>query len=1123
MSFQNILWNDNWQFALTNIGELDVNSVKASVQFHDVELPHDWLVGDTRNLYKTGEGWYKKSFTLTKEDLAGVLYACFEGVYMNCSVYVNDKNVANHTYGYSSFDVDFTAVAKEGENEIIVQVRHEAPNSRWYSGAGIYRNVYLKKRNKNHVALNGVYISTENNGDSWTVLCDTEVIGDGNVTSEIVDRNGVTVAAMDGKSVRMSLENPKLWDTENPNLYTMRTTLEADGQTADVVENKFGFRTTEFNVDKGFLLNGKQLKIHGVCNHHDLGALGAAMNKNALRRQFEILRDFGCNSVRTSHNMPSVELMEIADEMGFLIDSESFDMWENPKTEFDNARFFPNTYKQDVAAWVRRDRNHPSLIMWSIGNEIADTHASPRGLEVAKMLAEEVVKHDPRHNARCTIGSNYMRWDNAQKVADFLKLAGYNYTEDIYDKHHEEHPDWFIYGSETASTVRSRGIYHLPVDTDILTHDDLQCSDMGNSVVSWGRAQESAWIMDRDREYCGGQYVWTGFDYIGEPTPYSTKNSYFGIVDTAGMKKDSFYLYKAVWTDGSKSPFIHILPHWDWNEGDVVSVMTYSNVEDVELFFDGESLGKQHVDLKHGNVLHGRWNVAFKKGTLTAKAYNGGNVVAEDTISSFGEAAKIVLKPEKTSMCADGRDLIYVEISTVDKDGNFVANARSRVNVSVSGAARLVGLDSGDSTDYDSYKGSSKRLFSGRLMAILQASFDSGNISVTVTSDGLEGADVALEARACEKPQGVSVVKEYYPCYVQPDVREIPLRKIELIAPTRHLDEDNATMHISAKLYPENATYKDINYKCVLDNGVETQIASVRKTDDGVFVTAKGDGKFILRAMCSNGRENPEIISDLALEITGLGEALTSPYTFISAAFHKFSDKPLRVVERGQISGFVDRTVIGFENVDFGSYGSDILRLYVGNSDTEKLDIEVWLGNPDIDGEKLDTVTFPKNALWDRFAPLDFTLSKRIKGVQSIAFVISQRCVFGGFEFVKYDKAKQKLVATDNDAIYGDEFKIVGESVENIGNNVVLEFKDMDFGAGVTKITVCGRTPHENDTMQIRYNENGMQKTQLVEFKQSDEYVAREFTLQKISGLTDVSFVFLPGARFDFGWFKFGE
>lgn len=1126
MTTENILWNDGWQFCLTDIGAFDIKTITQADGWYDVELPHDWLVNDTRRLYETGEGWYRKRFSF--DGAAKRLFVNFDGVYMNSSVYVNGEKAGDWTYGYSAFELEITGLVRAGENEIIVQVRHEEPNSRWYSGAGIFRSVTLKKRGESYIENGGVYISAKENADGWTVHIDSATVGGTRIKHTLLAPDGTVFAEVEGEisggksELTLEVKNPLLWDTESPALYTAVSELYDGGESCDRAENRFGFRTTLFSPQEGFFLNGRHMKMHGVCMHHDLGALGAAMNKNALRRQLEIMKSIGVNAIRTSHNMTAREFMELCDEMGLLVVAESFDMWEYPKTKFDNARFFPETYKRDVASWVRRDRNHPCIIMWSIGNEIFDTHASPRGLEVAKMLVEEVTRHDYRFNARCTIGSNFMPWENAQRVADYLKLAGYNYAERLYDEHHAAHPDWFIYGSETASAVRSRGIYHMPLSAQLLTHDDLQCSDLGNSVVGWGSAQEKAWIMDRDREWCGGQFVWTGFDYIGEPTPYSTKNSYFGMVDTAGFLKASAYFYKAVWTDGKKDPFVKIVPHWDWNEGEIIDVLTYSNVEDVELFLNGKSLGRQHIDLLHGNVLHGHWQVPFEKGVLTAKAYLGGKTAAEDREESFGEAAKLTLKADKTFLKADGRDLIFIEIGAADENGTPVANARSRVKITVSGAARLVGLDSGDSTDYDGYKSDNKRLFGGKLLAIIQAGFASGEIRVSAESEGLEGAQLTLGAEACEKPEGVSVVDGAYPAYRQEYTKAVYVRKIALSADRKLLGAEHTTALVKAEILPHNASFGELTWKCVLANGVETPAASVKPCDGGAEVIAKGDGSFILRAFSANGGENPEVFSDLSFTAQGLGDALTDPYRFVSASLFVFSNTTPRIIERGAIGGIDGRTVIGFDNVDFGGFGSSRMRLHIGNSTDSDIEIAVWDGNPDKGGRKITTVVFRRNSLWDRFAPDEFLLPERLRGIRSIAFELDKSCIFGGFDFIRENKAYSTLSAGDRDGVYGDDFTVNDGKIENIGNNVVISYTDMEFD-GLSRVTLRGKTPNETNPVQLRFTPcgGGDQITRLVEFKRSADYSEQSFSMDTLAGRYDMSLVFLPGSSFGLDWIKF--
>ncbi len=1126
-----VLFNDNWKFVLKELGR-ELPEMVIESDWHDVEIPHDWLIGNPYHFYETGEGWYKKEFDIDSLDENDVYILCFDGVYMNCTVYINGEEAGTWRYGYSSFSFDISDFVAEGKNTIYVQVRHEAPNTRWYSGAGIFRNVYLRKTSKTHIVENGVYISTKKEMEKWLVTIETEISSiDCEIRHTVYNEKGNVVAVLNGRAsdnksvLRFYAENPRIWDVDNPYCYSVKTELFHENVIQDEVSNVFGFRTTEFSPEKGFLLNGRVLKIHGVCIHHDLGALGAAFNVVALKRQLEILKSFGVNSVRTSHNMPARELIELCNEMGLLVNCESFDMWELPKNKNDYARFFPEWYEKDVKAWVERDRNAPCVIMWSIGNEIFDTHTSERGLEVAQMLREAVLKYDKYENAVCTIGSNYMRWENAQKVADYLKLAGYNYAEDLYDSHHEKNPDWFIYGSETASTVRSRGIYHLPANVPILTHSDLQCSDYGNSVVGWGKFQEKAWIDDRDRDFCGGQYVWTGFDYIGEPTPYSTKNSYFGIIDTAGFPKDSFYLYKSVWVDPDKEPFVHILPYWDFNIGDDIDVYTYSNLEDVELFFNGVSLGKQYVDLSHGEVLHGCWRVKYRRGTLTARAYDkNGRVVAEDIVSSFTDPISIEAVPNKVEMLADGRDLIFIEITVKDEMGIPVANARNRIRVTVNGPARLVGLDNGDSTDYESYKSDNRRLFSGKLLAIIQSTFDIGTITVSCEGEGLSEKMLVFEAVECQKPTGVSVSENYYPYFdVSSFNDEHYTRKIELRADKAILDEESSTVLINARVYPDNSDFKEIEWKCVLDNGVEVGLSEIKPILDGAVISAKGDGKYRIRASCSNGKAHTEVFSDLVFENTGFGSALTDPYTFVSASLYNFSNHPLNIVERAAVSGITERTVIGFDNIDFGGFGSDDLLLHCGHcGGNEPVPVELWNGNPDNGGKLIETLLFENNKLWDNFAPQRFTLPERLKGISSIAFVAHEHIIVGGFEFVKKNKAYETLNPTDNDAIYGDEYTINGTAVNGIGNNVVINFADMDFSHGTNKITVCGKTPNATNTIQLRYNDdNGIQQTQLLEFPNCSELTEITFDIEELYGTKEISFVFLPGSNFDFSWFKF--
>ncbi|MEG0689077.1 MAG: glycoside hydrolase family 2 TIM barrel-domain containing protein, partial [Hungatella sp.] len=494
------LFNDEWEFVKLPIGSgiSDLESVDTA--FTAVDIPHDWLIDQAQNLYESSVGWYRKIWAYKKSESSDLLIILeFEGVYMDSEIYVNGEQIFHWENGYSSFEVELTAYLKEGENEILVRVNHQSPNSRWYSGAGIYRNIWLHTYPATHIVPHGIYISTTKAEDGWIAEVETQIQLNQNTVLQqtIVETHTGRIAAPTQSlfltaekeiekvgNQQFFLKDVQVWDLETPTLYQLRTELLQSGNVICREETSFGFRTIEFLPDRGFWLNGRRCKLNGVCEHHDLGCLGSAYHQAAMRRKIRLLKEMGVNAIRTAHNMPAPGLMELADEMGMLIQSESFDMWERSKTTFDYARFFKTCYEKDVAVWVRRDRNHPSLMMWSIGNEIFDTHVDSHGAEITQNLMEAVRKHDPRGNAAVTLGSNYMPWEHARECADIVKLAGYNYSEQYYEAHHREHPDWIIYGSETASIVQSRGIYHFPFARSVLADEDLQCSALGNSTTS---------------------------------------------------------------------------------------------------------------------------------------------------------------------------------------------------------------------------------------------------------------------------------------------------------------------------------------------------------------------------------------------------------------------------------------------------------------------------------------------------------------------------------------------------------------------------------------------------------------------------------------------------------------
>lgn len=1132
MTAQNILFNDGWQFCLCDIGtEL---SALPGRHWYDVELPHDWLINDASKLYETGEGWYRRSLPCSAEQLSGRMLLNFDGVYMNSTLFVNGKEAGSWTYGYSAFEHDITDFLHEGENELLLRVSHQSPNTRWYSGAGIFRDVMLKLRPAAYIGTNGVYIhSAPQPEGGWTTEVETDVVGEASdirMLLEVFDPAGASMggygleAHFDGGHEKFTASfnstDPELWSVDDPMLYTLKISLYSGSELLDCVNETFGYRTAEFDPDRGFLLNGEPVKLHGVCMHHDLGALGSALNEAALARQLRIMKEMGVNAIRTSHNMPARQLVQLCDEMGLLVDSEAFDMWEKPKTEFDNHRFFTEHAERDVRSWIERDRNHPCIIMWSIGNEINDT-IDPHGLDITKRLYEYVLKYDPKGNAAPTIGSNYMGNENAQKCSDVVKLAGYNYSEYLYDEHHKKYPDWVIYGSETASAVRSRGIYRFPAELPLLTGEDCQCSSLDNSVVGWGSSAMKSWRLDRDCPFCCGQFIWTGFDYIGEPTPYNTKNSYFGIVDTAGFPKDIYYFYQSVWVSPEQKKVLHIVPsYWDFIPGQEIDVLIYSNARDVELFLNGKSVGTNVMELETSQDMRAHFKVPFEPGVLRVVGHFADGSECSEVLHTPSDPAAVVLTSDKETLLADGRDIAFVEISTVDVNGIPVGNARNLIRVEVSGAGRLVGLDNGDSTDYDSYKGDNRRLFSGKLLAMIESTLEPGEITVRAYSEGLENAELRLVSENCGEVSGVSVVTENkFPAVCRAYTGEVPARLLLPEVDVNSFDPERRSAEIRAKLLPENCTYDDISWSVVRRNGVESSLAQVEGSGRSAVVTAKGDGEFFVRAMVHNGAEHPQVIADIPFTAEGLGAAVRDAYSFISASTLDSSNVPTNIIEDGALSNFDGRTVMTYSDIDFGKTGSQIISLSVGTC--FDMPVEVWEGTPD-DGKLICRVDFGNNGHWCGFAGQDFALAERLTGVRTISVVIDSRVIFGGFSFVPIERAYDTNWVGEADSVYGDDYRIDGRRVADIGNNVIINYEGLDFGEGGSEaLIISGETGNPMNQIQLRYTPaGGAQKTVLLEFQQ-DGGREQRFDIPKLSGVNDVSFVFMPGSRFDFDWFRF--
>lgn len=1140
---------DGWEFSLTPID----TEYSPDLEMKPVDIPHDWLIYDTLDLYKTSTGWYRRTLNIPSDGMRTVLR--FEGVYMDCRVYLNGILAGEWKYGYTTFDIDLTDLVREGENLLTVRVDHRSPNSRWYSGAGIYRKVWLERFEQEHIIPDGVYISADTDGSVLVTVeaarPESETASDLRVRASVCKKGSDTVlasaendaCAVDTSAVHpavrrsrskysvndlaLSINDPELWDITSPQLYTCRTEFIKNGEVIDCKTVDFGFRSIRFTPDKGFFLNGRHVKLHGACEHHDLGALGAAVNRSAIRRKLLNLRAMGVNAIRTSHNPPAVELLELADEMGFLIVDECFDMWELQKTEYDYARFFPEWHERDVASWIRRDRNHPCIIGWSIGNEIYDTHASDRGQEVTSMLRAEVRKHDFRSNAYVTIGSNYMSSNNAQRCADILKVAGYNYAERLYDAHHAEHPDWMIYGSETSSVVSSRGIYHFPLERDILCEDDRQCSSLGNSAPAWASDRVEACIIpDRDREYCAGQFIWTGHDYIGEPTPYATKNSYFGQIDTAGFFKDSAYIYLSAWSDFRTDPFIHIFPYWDFTAGAVIDIRVASNAPRTALFFNGRLIKEQIFDRAHCQQLTMDTKLPFEKGELTSIAYDeNGCEIARDSVRSFGDTASFRLTPDKTSIPAGGEEFIFVEISAVDKDGVFVANANDRVFVNVSGAGRLVGLDNGDSTDYEQYKGTSRRLFTGKLLAIIAPVKDSGEITLTVSSPALPDSVLKLEAYHAEPVKGISFLDRCTDRECDcPDVsKDIPIRRAELSGERTSFDPEHRELTFNVAVYPHNAAYTDeIEYRITTVDGIPSLSAEVTAHDEkSVTVKCSGDGEFYIRAIVKNGTGKCRSYSMLRLTAEGLGSAVIDPYKLVMGGLYAVSGGDVVIgIERGAAFGRNGGGWFGFENVDFGMSGSDEITIPLFANYNCPVPIEVWDGTPE-NGELIGDFMYTVPTKWMTYQPQTFKLTRKLRGVHTVSFRSGWRYDFQGFSFTRFPKETSEIFAADALSIYGDSFTQEQEAVTGIGNNVTLSFGDFDFTAAKpSKIVIKGRSKLPVNSIHLQC-EGKETKRFLLEFEGCEDYTERSFPIDAIEDKCSISFCFLPGCDFDFLSFRF--
>ena len=801
---EKINFDKGWRFILADSAQMSLAMYDDSA-WRMLNVPHDWAIegdfsasapsGNSGGALPGGVGWYRKSFEVAAADKGKLFYIDFDGVYMNAKVWINGQLLGQRPYGYSSFRFDLTPHLKFGaRNVVAVRVDNsDQPNSRWYSGCGIYRHVWLVKTEKIHVAHWGTHVVAEGNKVSVSVSIDNNTTSQQTVVvrNKIISPAGVQVASASKKLSlnpsakstsslsQLKVSRPQIWSCETPYIYKVVTTIEQNGKVVDTYETPTGFRTFKFDAEKGFSLNGKSMKINGVCQHHDLGCLGAAVNEDALYRQLRILKEMGTNAVRCSHNPPAPELLAMCDTMGLIVMDESFDMWRRRKTKNDYARFFDQWAERDLTDLVLRDRNHPSILMWSIGNEVLEQWSSADADTLSAEQANLILNagHDAStlsHGTEMSVNSLLCknlceiirRLDNTRPItagcnepdpknhlfkSGALDIIGFNYHHQWVKDVPKNFPGKPFIFSESVSALQTRGFYMMPSDSVYkvpiewwLAYQDpsFQCSAYDNMHASWSSTHEETWDVVKHNDFVGGQFIWTGFDYIGEPTPYGfpARSSYFGIVDLAGFPKDSYYMYQSEWTD---KQVLHLFPHWNWLEGQDIDLWCYyNNADEVELFINGRSQGVKAK--KDDHEYHLMWRVKFEPGEVKAVARKNGKVVAEKTIRTSGAPAQLRMTSDRIRFGnnPNGDNLAFITVEVIDKDGNLCPRADDQVFFEVEGG-RIVGVDNGNPISMERFKDTKRKAFNGKCLVVVAT--DGGDVTVRAKGYQLGGSEVMVK------------------------------------------------------------------------------------------------------------------------------------------------------------------------------------------------------------------------------------------------------------------------------------------------------------------------------------------------------------------------------------------
>ncbi len=773
-------FTEDWKFSPGDFSEAGNPGFDDS-SWRSLNLPHDWSIEGAfsqDNPTKTnggalpaGIGWYRKSFRLEKSWQQKQVFIDFDGVYRNSEVWINGHYAGKRPYGYSSFRYNLTPFLNFGDNANVIAVKVDnsaQPNSRWYTGSGIYRNVWLVATSGIYVDHWGTFVTTpEVSEKSATVKLEIKIRNKSGenppvrISTSLIDPDGKPVATADSEvsqadsvmilEQQFALDSPRLWSVDQPVLYKAVTKIYDRGKLADEYETPFGVRSLRFDPVNGFFLNGKPMKIKGVNNHHDLGALGAAFNVRAAERQLEILKAMGCNAIRMSHNPPAPELLDLCDRMGFLVMDEAFDCWAVKKMQADYHLDWGDWHARDLTDMVFRDRNHPSVIIWSIGNEIREQFDST-GIRIGKELVGIVKKADPTRPVTSALteqdpAKNYIYQSKA------LDLISFNYKHLQYLDFPKNYPGETLLAAENMSAFSTRGQYDMPSDSIRIWpkaygqpfdgNPGLTASAYDNCHAYWGATHEETWKVIKNNDFISGMFVWSGFDFLGEPEPYPwpARSSYYGVVDLCGFPKDMYYFYQSEW---SGKTMLHLFPHWNWQEGQTVDVWAYyNNADEVELFVNGVSQG---VSAKTADRFHAFWRVKYVPGTIRAVSRKNGQTVLEKEIRTAGEPAKIELIADRSSLKADGKDLSFITVRVTDKDGNMVPDAANLIRFNVTGQGSIAGVDNGCQTSMEPFKANYRKAFNGMCLLIVQTGKKAGKIQVEAASEGLKPASIQLNS-----------------------------------------------------------------------------------------------------------------------------------------------------------------------------------------------------------------------------------------------------------------------------------------------------------------------------------------------------------------------------------------